>query len=59
MLPDKWLSRYGLMKNYTVSVMGMVTGTTRVTTIALCTSCNQAKNDTEIANYSLSVCVYH
>ena len=34
---DKWLSRYGLMKNCTESVTGtgMRTGTTKVTTIAL------------------------
>ena len=43
MLFDKLLSRYGLLENYTSGVMGTETGTTEVTTKALCNSCSRAK----------------
>ena len=47
MLSDEWLSRYGLLENFNASVtrtrMGTGTWTTRVTAIALCTSCSRAK----------------
>ena len=58
MLSDEWLSRYGLLENFNASVTRTGTGTgtgtgthtgtgtwtTRVTAIALCTSCSRAKN---------------
>ena len=54
MLSDEWLSRYGLLENFNVSVTRTGTGTgthtgtgtwtTGVTAIALCTSCSRAKN---------------
>ena len=56
MLPDEWLSRYGLLENFNASVTrtrtrtrtgtrtGTGTWTTGVTAIALCTSCSRAKN---------------
>ena len=55
MLSDEWLSRYGLLENFNASVTrtgtrtgtgthtGTGTWTTRVTAIALCTSCSRAK----------------
>ena len=49
MLSDEWLSRYGLLENFNASVTctgtrtRTGTGTTRVTAIALCTSCSRAK----------------
>ena len=49
MLSDEWLSRYGLLENFNASVTrthkGTGTWTTGVTAIALCTSCNRAKNE--------------
>ena len=48
MLSDEWLSRYGPLENFNASVTRTRTGTgtwtTGVTAIALCTSCNRAKN---------------
>ena len=59
MLSDEWLSRYGLLENFNASVTRTGTGTgthtgtgtwtTRVTAIALCTSCSRAKNGTKLA----------
>ena len=46
MLSDKWLSRYGLQENSLTGMERHRTGkcSTTVSTIALCTSCSQAKN---------------
>ena len=58
MLPDEWLSRYGLLENFNASVTrtgtrtgtGTGTWTTGVTAIALCTLCSRAKNDKKFSN---------
>ena len=59
MLSDEWLSRYGFLENFNTSVTRTHTNTgtwmTRVTAIALCTSCSRAKNDFVIAR-SLREC---
>ena len=52
MLSDEWLSRYGLLENFNLSVTRTGTGTgtwtTGMTAIALCTSCSRAKNEIQI-----------
>ena len=49
-LSDEFFSRYGPLENYTASGTGMriATGVSGVTTIALCTTCSRAKNETII-----------
>ena len=59
MLSDEWLSRYGLLENFSASVTRTRTGTrtgtwtTGVTAIALCTSCSRAKNVQKLTKFKL------